>query len=1399
MLNCSCVIYPLYLYVSMKIGKRKDRNLLASMRVFPHAAFAAIIFFTFSSVYSQTFRISEPIERGQAVRSFERTPRPQTVDQAVDLSSRKISASRHIPTPQAVNPVYKTAGKEFYVIFLAGIGSPSSADQGYHRVYISARSRIHGKVSLANGAWQQSFVTNAKGLIAVDFPAWAEMTSDQTEVILPKVFKIEAEDEIAVYGLSHKWLSTDGFLVLPVEALGKNYTVASVRNALYYFGGQVNPTIPNSINPRSELGIAAIADNTTVTVTLTADSYRRKFRRGVPYTFTLNRGETIQIMAHDTGEVAIAYGLLSYVGALSGSIDCDLTGSTVSSDKPIAVFGGHERAGIVDSLEFVYPNHPNVSRDQMTEQMPAQENWGKQFIIVASEQDSYKKRPASGDIIRVIAAYDSTVVLVGGNQIAKLDKGSYTQFPVTNLAYIETSQPALVVKYLRTALSDADSPGDPDLTVVPPLENMSTFYSLPTVADGVNFTEHYIVLLVDSLALSTTTLNGFLLDPRVFKPVQGSRYYWKTFRTYAGSQRVESPLPCYAETYGYGIFDSYSFSGGGNFKYLHDLVAKDLDFGKIATGGIKDSLTGVQSVSVPMPIGDSVTIYGYSWESGDTNTFNLLDTIRQPIKLPPGDLLQVNFKFHPVKDGSFKARLRVWSSNTDDVFINVYGSAGTPQIQVDPTNIDFGAVHVKNKKDSFFLIKSVGTEKLSLYDNSTTYQKKLLGGFFSADVYRGLIDIPPQSVTSETVHFQPLKRGYFKDTIFISSNSQNRVDIESVFLFGRGINYEISAPDYSFGKIRVGRSSDAILIPIMNIGDDSTTIKSISLVSGKRDFGLIQNSLPPSPAWFLDTFLSNANAASFKAFFLPKLDTANNIVDTGSLSAIVQIITTDDDTSFMRLTGTGVEPWFVAAIPVLDFGTVTNPLVSSPAFITLYDTLKNIGSMIGILDSLRHSDTAAYFSIKAASNTPISDNTPIIENNTLPLAVDFNVRQIGDFVDTIYANNDSRNRPIIIAKAKVRAGVDPISPLSLGDISTCMPVDTTITIHNPYRVSIIISSFRFEGDTAGFELIDTNSSQNQFIKFPVLIAADNYFSFHIRYRFPADSLNGSQTVKVILIRPSGGDDLSANYDTILVTLNRKTILLNLSAVMPPYRPSAGDQPFSLPIHLVGNRMNKPELDNDTLRLVFSNKLIKPRGIDRTGSLTESTPTNGIPPQPPPIWDEATSTYSIPCVGLHLSSDVTKNTLLFTLLCDAYLTRDTNITITPFIGYIDQPCAYRVSKDSTWLSYANECGDQTIRGLLLMNVPISVGAPIPNPATNVSENIKCPFFAGKDLMLAWKVCDASGIIVTQAPETSISAGEGQVLIPLKQIRSSGAHYLEVTVRDAQTGAHTSVSSKFTVIK
>ncbi|HET9135690.1 MAG TPA: hypothetical protein VFO76_03565, partial [Candidatus Kapabacteria bacterium] len=235
-----------------------------------------------------------------------------------------IPAPPLVTTPQAA-PVYKTSGKDFIVAFSSSVGNDDPSDPPYKRLYISARAQVHGKVSLIGGGWETSFVTDPNKVTMVVLPSWAGLERNQTEQVYKRVFEVTAEDEVAVYALSHRSLSSDGFLVLPVEALGTQYSTANLRNALYYRGGKLPQfsNYPKDTLPRSEFTIAGVADGTIVTVVPTANSFGRNFLANNSYTFTLNRGEVIEITARDTAMVGMIGNALCWVGKLPG-VDCDL-------------------------------------------------------------------------------------------------------------------------------------------------------------------------------------------------------------------------------------------------------------------------------------------------------------------------------------------------------------------------------------------------------------------------------------------------------------------------------------------------------------------------------------------------------------------------------------------------------------------------------------------------------------------------------------------------------------------------------------------------------------------------------------------------------------------------------------------------------------------------------------------------------------------------------------------------------------------------------------------------------------------------------------------------------------------------------------------------------------------
>ncbi|MBS1902719.1 MAG: hypothetical protein JSS75_03355 [Bacteroidetes bacterium] len=1337
-------------------------------------------------------------------------PRLARIPRALEV--REVTTG-FVARPQAQQPVYKTSGTDFFLAFPSALGSDSPKEIPYKRVYISSRSQVRGVIRLVGGGWQQSFVTNPTAAVAIDLPAWAGLERSETEQAYKRVFEIQAQDEIAVYALSHHHLSSDGFLVLPTEALGMKYAISSARNSLNYFGGRARPINPFTLDtvPRSECLIVGTQDATTITFTPSCDSHSGKFIQGKTYTFTLNSGEVMEVCARDTGITSVFNGILSWTGKLSNT-DCDLTGSLISSDKPIAVFSGNERASIPDSMEFAYVKHPIVSRDHIVDQMPPIESWGKTFAFIPSSVGARRSRPASGDLVRLIAASNNTTVSFNGSVVAQLSSGAFKQFALNKATLITSTQPLLVVKYLQSAI-DPDTVGDPDMTVLPPIENMSTYYTLPTISSNGSFTEHYVAILCDSAARSATTLNGYLLVQSTLKPFPGTRYYYGVIGVGAGIQRIESSLPCYAEAYGYGNLDSYTFTGGGSFPYLHALRAVDLDFGRIAPNTAKDSFTNILADPAPLPLGEQSEVYQYSWESGDTSAFSVLDTLRATASIAPGGQLGVAFRFKPTREGWFHAVLRVWSNNRTPVLITVSGIASNDSsstLLVSP--LDFGRVRVGDTAVGTYILRNTGPATIAIktpnppiVDKPELFQ---ISRIVTADgIGNNIIRYPIPGMAVDTVRYTPIARSFDSVSAYIYSDA---IDTPIAMISGRGVDYEIPTTTIDFGTVRVRESSrwaSTAFIDsnwstrtLTNFGDDTVGITSIALAGGdvndfEIDYSSPKSNAPPpiSGRWLLDTVGSIGNTNSYRIRFSPKFDPASGKVDTALHLAYVKIETEDDRAArrvrYDTVFGVGVEPYLKITNPVLDFGTFVNP---TSTVVTMLDTLLNVGSTWGIVDSLRHSNPD--FEI-TTQTLPVPDGMNVAAGASIELRVDFHIRSVGIYNDTVYINNDSRNRPLFVLKANVRADLSHQSPLTIDSVSSCDPIDLAYDLHNTAQVSIVIDTITFAGDSGGFSFTDVPN-----LRFPIAIAGDSIFTLHLRYLFPIDSLNGTQVAKMVLHRPSFRTLASYEYDTITITLTRTINQLQFLSALPPYKPSAGDAPFRLPIYLKGKREGLTNLDFDTVKVRFDNDMIQPVGIDRSGSLTDES-LAGIPAQPVPFWDSAARTYCVPLLAANLSHNTSKNDLLFTLLCKTYITVDTTTFATVSVAYSAKPCGFRVAPHSTQIDYANECGNQTIRELMRFgnSAIISISSPYPDPV-NLSNHssVTVGFEASIDGSISWQLVDTKGNIITRSGTEALKKGTGSLEISASGLPTSGLYFLQITASDNTGQISRTITTKFSVI-
>lgn len=646
-------------------------------------------------------------------------------------------------------------------------------------------------------------------------------------------------------------------------------------------------------------------------------------------------------------------------------------------------------------------------------------------------------------------------------------------------------------------------------------------------------------------------------------------------------------------------------------------------------------------------------------------------------------------------------------------------------LTVAPTTIDFGRVRVGSFRDSFFVVQYIDTViSSSVVLDSLNYQKYIPDSVFLVNHLPGTtlgtftLDVH-NSIVKDTVRFLPQVVGSVSHSITIRVGGATTYPI--VKFMGTGVGSSAVSANVDFGNVHVGDSAIGF-ITVRNVGNDSTIVDSAFIAGTDTTFHLQSDS-----ARFID-----ASARLAPRYHVPLQyvggDTAIQIPvvfrpqKLGRQFVVATIVASPGDVFhqliYDTLWGTGVEPLVTVSPDVIDLDTITVQ-ASAPFPVDTFITIRNTGTFEGQLYSVHHTNER-YFRVDSV--------LPSLSIGAMQtLRVTFIDTAEGDFTDTITINNDTRYalygdtissyHPIAIVHGSVRTGALSIPPHMFADtVRTCTTVSDSLPIHNPYPVQIQLDSIFFDSTGAGVSL-------SPFFTPPATIPPNGSFSIPIDYNFPPDSLNGTQQITVHYIRTSGE---LRTAGTAIVLVNRKRKELSLKAQLPSLVSSANDVSLlDLPITVEGPRPGIHELDAWTLTLTFSNDLFVPVALDTSSGLVtqhDTTPFSLVY-----SWDEATRTYTIAVRGAKLSDSMSAlNKLLFKIRMRAFLTIDTEVTVTPVLKFVQYPCAYTLHPFKLTIPYANDCGDITVRGFMQTDtVPMKIVSVAPNPvqpSTPVSVRI-----------------------------------------------------------------------------
>lgn len=409
-------------------------------------------------------------------------------------------------------------GKEFWVAF------PKNAvfEQGTQidlELFITSDFATDVTVSIPGLGKRYSIHLNPSEVKHVDIDSVVQIL--ESERVQDLGVHIEADNPIAVFGLSHRKASTDTYVALPVSVLGTTYRSVGYH-ALANTGG---------IGFATEFAIVGTQGHTIVTLSLTGDT-RGGRKMGDTYSIELNTGQTY--MVHGNTEL----------GKHS-----DLTGTLVTATKPISFFVGHSCAQIPPDAQFC---------DQLLEMEPPIPSWGRQFYVGKFESKMEY-------VIRVVASEDNTQVFLDNKLVSKLQAGQYYENNhLRENSFVTANAPVLVAEYAQSSNADSIKVGDPFMLLVAPTEQYLNYYRFATPIQGQ--WHHYINLVVPLDAEGSLRLDGKPVPLRYFKTIGISRYGIAQLEIDYGAHTVACDKPFGLYSYGFGVlsenFDSYGNCGG---------------------------------------------------------------------------------------------------------------------------------------------------------------------------------------------------------------------------------------------------------------------------------------------------------------------------------------------------------------------------------------------------------------------------------------------------------------------------------------------------------------------------------------------------------------------------------------------------------------------------------------------------------------------------------------------------------------------------------------------------------------------------------------------------------------------------------------------------------------------
>jgi gliding motility-associated-like protein len=451
---------------------------------------------------------------------------------------------------------FTTRGTNFWLGFMENFYAT-----GDLYVYITSEVSTTGTISIPLQGWTQNFTVTPGVTTQITVP-FAQAHTVGSGAIRQTGINILANDTVTVFNLNYMPNTADATVILPIQTIGNQYYVMAYTD---------NQTFSQS----SEFLIVGCYNNTQIEITPRVATISGQ-AANVPYTITLNEGQTYQLQANG-----------------------DLTGSLVRSiDNGVgcpnfALYAGN----ICTGVQCAYCDHLN-------EQLYPTYTWGQEYVIPPL-------RTRANSRYRVMAQDAGTIVNVNGGPNINLNAGQFNQFDLPAAGFVTANKPISLAQFSKGSDCDNTS-SDPFSLMLSPTNQQLTQITFNAFTSTI-ITAYYLNVVTRTTNTNIVTLDGNNIGNQFVQVPANNAWSYAQLTITQGDHTLRSDSGFVAYVYGYGNDESYGYPVGAN---LTNIFAA-FNYAP-ADSTIDTSYICPNTIIRFRGVGDS-TVSTYEWDFGDGN------------------------------------------------------------------------------------------------------------------------------------------------------------------------------------------------------------------------------------------------------------------------------------------------------------------------------------------------------------------------------------------------------------------------------------------------------------------------------------------------------------------------------------------------------------------------------------------------------------------------------------------------------------------------------------------------------------------------------------------------------------------------------------------------------------